>query len=427
MTSVSTGSVSEQLGLDAGHVRLRHLKRWVLSSALVVFAAVTSTLLWESRPPAEDVEYVTQPITRGNLRVTITATGNLAPTNQVQVGSELSGIVKSVEVDYDERVRVGQVLARLDTTKLEAQINQTQAALNAARARVQQNEATEEEARMALMRAEELAARQLLSRSELDTARAAHKRAVAEHASAAAAVQQTEATLAAHRADLAKTTIRSPIDGVVLSRAIERGQTVAASFQAPVLFTLAEDLARMELDVDVDEADVGHVRAGQAATFTVDAYPDRSFGAHVAAVRLGSAKTEGVVTYKTVLYVDNSELLLRPGMTATAEIAIREAEQVVVVPNAALRFTPPAEAEAPPQSGGSLVTRLLPRPPRRVRPPTENASAEPKRQRVWILRDGAPVPILITVGATDGRVTEVTGGELQPGMALIVDTINPES
>jgi HlyD family secretion protein len=338
------------------------------------------------------------------------------------VGSELSGIVKSVDIDYDQRVRVGQVLAQLDTTKLEAQINQVEAALSAARAKVQQTEATEEETRTALARAEQLAAMGLVTQADLDSARAAHKRAVADRASAAATVNQTEATLRANRTDLAKMTIRSPIDGVVLARAIERGQTVAASFQAPVLFTLAEDLTKMELDVDVDEADVGQVKPGQEATFTVDAYPDRSFTARVAAVRLGSQKSEGVVTYKTVLYVDNTELLLRPGMTATAELVVRHAKDVVLVPNAALRFVPSSAAQAPTStSGGSLVGRLLPRPPRGGPTPTERVSVEGRHQRIWVLRDGAPVALTITVGATDGRSTEVAGGDIQPGVAVIVE------
>jgi HlyD family secretion protein len=243
-----------------------------------------------------------------------------------------------------------------------------------------------------------------------------------------AAVEQTQATLQANRTDLAKMTIRSPINGVVLARAIERGQTVAASFQAPVLFTLAEDLTKMELDVDVDEADVGQVKSGEEASFTVDAYPDRTFTAHVAAVRLGSQKSEGVVTYKTVLYVDNTDLLLRPGMTATADIAVRHAKDVVLVPNAALRFVPPDQAQSQTSTGGgSLVTRLLPRRPRPERAASESVGAEGKHQRVWVLRDGQAVAVSITVGSTDGRMTEVTGGDLEPGMALIVNTGTPRS
>lgn len=422
-TTVTQDSVADRLGVGHAHARFAHFTRWLLSGVIVLALVAVGVFVWSRREQADAIQYVTQPVTRGYLRVMVTATGNLAPTNQVQVGSELSGIVKSVDVDYDQRVKVGQILAQLDTTKLEAQIDQIEAALGAARAKVQQTEATEQESRTALARAEQLAARQLVPPSDLDTARATYKRAVADDASAMAAVEQTQATLQASRTDLAKMTIRSPINGVVLARAIERGQTVAASFQAPVLFTLAEDLTKMELDVDVDEADVGHVKSGQEATFTVDAYPDRTFTAHVAAVRLGSQKSEGVVTYETVLYVDNAELLLRPGMTATADIAIRQAKDVVLVPNAALRYVPPNQTESQTSTtGGSLVTRLLPRRPRPERPAPESTGAEGRHQRVWVLRDGQPVGVSITVGSTDGRLTEVTGGDVEPGTALIVDT-----
>jgi HlyD family secretion protein len=418
-TTLSPDAVSERLGVGHTHFTFGHLTRWLISGVIVLALVATGVFVWNRAEHAKAIQYVTQAVTRGDLRVTITATGNLAPTNQVQVGSELSGIVMRVDVDYDQRVKAGQVLAQLDTTKLEAQINQVEAALNAARARVQQSVATEEEARAALSRAEQLAAQQLIARSDFDSARATYQRAAADHASALASVAQTEATLQANRTDLGKMTIRSPINGVVLARAIERGQTVAASFQAPVLFTLAEDLTKMELDVDVDEADVGAVKPGQEASFSVDAYPDRTFTAHVAAVRLGSQKTENVVTYKTVLYVDNTDLLLRPGMTATAEVVVRHATGVVLVPNAALRFVPPAQAPAP-ASGGSLVTRLLPRRPART--PPESVNAPGRRQRVWVMRDGEPVAVSITVGATDGRMTEVTSGDLQPDMALIVES-----
>jgi HlyD family secretion protein len=422
-TTLTPQSVAEQLGTGPAAVHLGHLRRWLLSGLMGVAVVAVAVFLWTRRERAQAVTYVTEPVTRGDLQVTVTATGNLAPTNEVQVGSELSGIVKSVEVDYDQRVKVGQVLARLDTSKLEAQINQTEAALTAAHAKVVQTQATEEEARLAFERAQQLSERQLVAPSGLDTARAVYQRAQADRASAAAAVAQVEATLQANRTDLGKMTIRSPIDGVVLARNVERGQTVAASFQAPVLFTLAEDLTKMELDVDVDEADVGQVRPGQEATFTVDAYPDQAFTAQVAAVRLGSQKSEGVVTYKTVLYVDNTDLLLRPGMTATAEMVVRRGEDVLLVPNAALRFVPPASAVEPAATpGGGLLTRLLPRPPRPTVAPRESAGAEARHQRVWTLRDEQPVAVPITVGSTDGRMTEVVAGDLQPGTALIVDT-----
>ena len=240
---------------------------------------------WTGTGEPAAATYITQDITRGDLTVTVTATGTLTPINQVDVGSELSGIVRSVDVDYNDRVRVGQVLARLDTTKLEAQARQIRAALDAAHAKAQQTQATVDEAVPSSRGRARGRQRNCSPQSDLDTARATLKRAEADRGSAAAAVAQAEATLHATETDLTKPVIRSPIDGIVLNRFVEPGQTVAASFQTPLLFTLAEDLSQMELNVDVDEADVGHVQEGQVATFTVDAYPDRAF----TAPRLGGA------------------------------------------------------------------------------------------------------------------------------------------
>jgi HlyD family secretion protein len=351
VATVGPEAVAARLGIGKRSARFGRFGRGAVFASAAIIVVAAALLVWLGREEAQLVEYLTQTVTRGALRVTVTPTGYLETTNEVDVGSELSGIVRSVSVDYDDRVAVGQVLAELDPSKLEAQIKQTEAALAAARAKVQQARATEHEARVQLARSERLAEQRLISDSDVDGARAAYERAQADVASALASVAQTEAALEVNRTDLAKMTIRSPVDGVVLTRSVEPGQTVAASFQAPVLFTLAEDLTRMELDVDVDEADVGQVRAGQGATFTVDAYPDVTFEAQVAAVRFASEKTEGVVTYKAILYVDNPELLLRPGMTATADIAVTEVEDAVLVPNAALRFAPVAEPEAQPRDG----------------------------------------------------------------------------
>src|SRR5690606_28763264 len=220
--------------------------------------------------------------------------------------------------------------------------------------------------------------------------------------------------LRATATDLTKMVIRSPITGVVLKRTIEPGQTVAASFQAPVLFTLAEDLARMELDIDVDEADVGQVQAGQDATFTVDAYPDRTFSARVAKVSFSATTTGGVVTYKTALTVDNLDLLLRPGMTTTADVLVGTVANGLLVPNAALRFNPTTSPEQSPSASGGPFGRMMPRPAR----PSQAAQGPTTRgtaQRVWIVRDGKAAAVDVTVGMTDGRMTEVTGGDLEAG------------
>ncbi len=418
------GEVAEQLGVDAQGERTRRRRRWLVwgGSGVAIAAAI---VIWTLSGGGAKVQYQTQTVQRGALTVTVTATGTLEPTNQVDVGSELSGIVKTVEADYNERVKAGQVLARLDTTKLEAQVRQSEAALASAAAKVRQAQATAKEAKATLARlaqVREISGGKVPSPSDFDAAEATLERARADEIAARAAVAQANATLGANRTDLAKAVIRSPINGIVLKRSVEPGQTVAAAFQAPVLFTIAEDLTQMELQVDVDEADVGRVKAAQAARFTVDAYPDRRFPAQITSVHFGSQTVEGVVTYETVLAVDNTELALRPGMTATAVITVETIEDALLVPNAALRFTPSSGASAG-ADNRSLVQRLMPRPPR-TPARTPKGEQKGKTQRVWLLRDGALEPVDITTGSTDGVLTVVTGGELAAGAAVVTDAVS---
>jgi HlyD family secretion protein len=400
------------------------MTRQRLYAAIAALAAV-ALLGWALRGNGERVRYTTEPVRRGELSVTVTATGTLKPTNQVDIGSELSGTIRSVLVDWNDPVEKGQVLARLDTTRLEAQVLQSRSAVEAARARVAQTQASqvEADAQLArLLRVREISGGKVPSRQELDAGEAAVARARAEVASARAAVAQAAATLEAQQTDLGKAELRSPIDGVVLVRAVEPGQTVAASLQAPVLFTLAEDLTHMELVVSVDEADVGQVAAGQDATFTVDAWPERTFAAKVEQVRFGAEALEGVVTYATVLAVDNGERLLRPGMTATAEILVRNVPDALLVPNAALRFTP---AERAAQSSGGLLRAFLPGP--RFGRGQRDGRPEPRReQRVYALVRGALQEIPLTTGGTDGLSTEVMDGALEPGTELVVEAV-PEA
>ena len=412
--------LAQTLGLEqsSGHIGRRWWWILVVLLALLIAGALLAWLQDGDSP----VRYATAEVQRGMLTIRVTATGTLQPVNQVDVGSELSGIIDTVEVDYNDQVKVGQVLARLDTDKLQAEVLQSQAALEAAQAKVLEVKATVLETRLKFQRCEDLAARKMCPQEDVDSSRAAYERARAEEGSARAQVSQARAKLDADRSNLAKTSIHSPIDGVVLVRAIEPGQTVAASLQAPVLFTLAEDLAKMELHVDVDEADVGLVKAGQEAVFTVDAYPERSFPARITQVRYGAKEVEGVITYETVLNVDNSDLLLRPGMTATADITVTTIEDAILVPNAALGFAPAVTEKTSASRGGSLLSRLFPRPPhlgsKRAEPDGDN-----KQKKVWVLRAGQPVAVPITTGATDGILTEVTGGEIEPGMVLVVDAL----
>jgi len=416
--------VAKILGLDKSRSRLRRIRRFLLL-IIAIAAAMVFGIPWLTRGKTNAVTYETQTARRGDLVVTVSATGALEPIKQVDVGIEVSGTIKTVDVDYNDRVEVGQVLAELDTSKLEAQALQSSSALESARAKLLQAQATVQETEAQMARLDEvrkLSDGKMPSQSEFDTQKAAQARARADEASAKATVAQAQATLDANRSDLAKAVIHSPINGIVLKRSVEPGQTVAAMFQSPILFTLAEDLAQMELMVDVDEADVGQVRADQEATFTVDAYPDQVFPARTTQVRYGSQTVDGVVTYKAVLKVDNSSLTLRPGMTATAVLTVNKRENALLIPNAALRFTPPQTQTKEKSGGGSLLFSILPHPPGQDSTPREDTNAKSKDQQVWILRDGQLTAIPITKGLSDGKMTEVASGALETGMEVVTDT-----
>lgn len=419
--------IAQTLGVDQFPGRQKGLKRWIfLILLMVIVVATVAIVIWKMMDKSNSVQYKTQKVERGNLIVIVTATGTLQPTNKVDVSSELSGIMKSVYVDYNDMVKVGQVLAKLDTSKIEAQVTQTKASLESAKARVLQAQATvtETSSRFSqLKRVWELSNNRMPSKAELDAAEAALERALADEAGAKAAVTQAQAILDAYETDLSKTVIRSPINGIVLTRSIEPGQTVASSFQAPVLFTLAEDLTQMELHVNVDEADVSKVQKGQKATFSVSAYSNRTFSARITQVRFGSSTTSGVVTYETVLKVNNPDLSLRPGMTATADITVKKVENAILIPGAALRFTPPVQQDTNPS--GDVLGRLLPRPPRQESQQRNNGTSK-GQQRVWILTNGQLSPVSITVGSANGGMTEVTAGGIEPGMEVVTDIITGE-
>ncbi len=389
---------------------------------VVVLAAVGAYLVaFPGGDTDPQVKYVTENLGRGPLTQTVTATGTVEPTNKVEISSELSGTIRSVAVDFNDRVGTAQVLAVLDTGKLEAELSHARASLVVRRAQLQEAQATLEEARLALERTRALSERDFASRATRESAEATHQRATAGVAVARANIEVAEADLLTAETNLAKATIRSPIDGVVMSRSVELGQTVAASLQAPVLFTLAEDLAAMQLEVDIDEADVGQVREGQTAVFTVDAWRDQRFPAEVTMVRVAPEIINNVVTYTAVLSLDNSELLLRPGMTATVDIVVNEVRDALLLPNAALRFAPPA-AETD-DSGGGVLGMLLPRPPRGGGDNARVAADGDGRRTVYRLDNNEPVPVVIRVGVSDGAYTEVIDGDLAAGTAVIVDSV----
>ena len=345
--------------------------------------------------------FVSDVILRGELRVTVTATGTLQPTTEIAVGSEVSGIVEDVFVDFNDRVTEGQVIAQLDTEQLEARVVSANGSLAMAEASLQQAIASEDEASARAARSESLARQNALSPQELETHVAAAKRAVASVASAEAQVNSAHASLQEAETALRKAVIRSPIDGIVLAREVDSGQTLAASFESPVLFRLAKDLTEMVLHLDVDESDIGQVQEGQHASFRVDAFPRRTFDAEIVSVRFNPNTVNNVVTYETVLSVRNPELLLRPGMTATADILVASEDDALLVPNRALRFIPPDEligASATAEGGSSI----------------------------WVLREGQPLAVPVQVGLSNDEVTEILGGELEAGMEVIIDIERPE-
>lgn len=398
----------------SGHAR----RRWPMIAGAVVVAALV-VVFFATRSSGPTVKYVTEQAAIGDLVVTASASGTLAPTKSVDVGSELSGTLASVLVDENDTVKKGQLMAQLDKSRLNDTVFKSRAAVQAAEGQVAQAQATVAEARASLTRmrqVSELSGGKVPARTEMEAAEAALQRAIANESTARGQAAQARATLKTDETNLTKADIRSPVDGVVLTRKVEPGNTVVAAMTTPVLFVVAEDLTRMQLQVKVDEADVATVRPGQPASFTVSAWPGRRFPAAIQRVGLGATTTDNVVTYKTILDVVNKDLALRPGMTATASIITARRDKALLVPNAALRFVPPQQAGQ--ASQGGFVSQLMPRlpsAPRRAGKPV-NGQAQ-----VWVLGANGPQQVGVHTGVSDGRHTEVTGGELKAGMAVITD------
>lgn len=417
-------------------------RRWVKWGGIALGVILLVLLGLRLFGASAAVGYATAPVRRGDLTVTVSATGKLAPTNQVTVGSQLSGLVTRVVVDVNDRVTAGQALALIDPEQIEDQIRAGQAQLNANIASVNQARATVAEAQAQLARLEEvyrLSNGRVPSQTELQTGRANAQRAVAAQRVAEANVAAARANLAQNQTQRQRAIIRSPVNGVVLARQVDPGQTVAASFNTPTLFVIAEDLSKMKLEVAIDEADVGSVKEGQAASFTVDAFPGRTFPATITRVDLGSnltastatssssstssgtSTTGQVVSYAADLTVANPTMELRPGMTATADIVTSDKKNVLLVPNAAFRFKPTA-AGASGDGGiaGSLTFR-----PRRDRPERQATLGRGAQQTVYVKgADGQPQAVQVTTGDTNGSVTEVLSGGLKPGMEVITGQLS---
>jgi HlyD family secretion protein len=408
----------------------RKSRRWLgrVFALIAVLALAGGFFVWrEQQSQAKGETYVTAPVELGDLRETVTATGTLSPLDSVEVGAEVTGRVIKVHVDINDHVEEGQILVELDTEQLKARVEESQAQLWNSQASQKNALATKQEAEAKAARTLELHKRGLVSDQEREAADAALDRAKAQVSSAAAQVTVAQAGLKSAQTALAKAIIRSPITGIVLARSVEPGQTVTAGLQTPILLTLAKDLSQMQLKIDVDEADVGKVKEGQTATFVVDAYPKRSFESKV--VRLSNLPKTGttVITYEGVLTVDNSERLLRPGMTATATIIVSEKKGVLSIPNAALRFQPtqPKTSSASPGlplpgMGGGMRGGVRLGGGSKA-PGSPGAKGEKKQESVYTLKDGVLTRVAVEVGASDGRRTEIVGGPLTQGSAVVVD------
>ena len=423
-----TDPAAEALLGAARPSRRRRIVKWTIIGVLVLLLLLALAQCFKPKKP---VSYATAPVTRGDLKVTISATGNLAPTKQINVGSEESGLVDKVYVQNNDHVRAGQPLAQLDLSRLRDALVQSQASLQAALAAVQQARATVEQTKANLARQQQvyqLSGGKVPSKTELDTARADYARAVANLASAQAQVATARAQVSTNQTNLSKGTIYSPVTGVVLSRQVEPGQTVAAAFNVATLFTIAEDLSQMKLEVKVDEADVGDLHTGAQASFTVDAYPGQTFPATVTRVDVGAnatpqvnsagatvTATSNVVAYTTVLAVANPTLALKPGMTATADITTAEKSKVLLVPNAALRFTPPE----PPKKSGRVFGRIGPEDA-----PKTAAVGRGAHQQLWVVgADNQPKAMPVIRGDSNGTLTEVSGPGVHPGLKVITGVL----
>lgn len=393
-------------------------RRWLVRA--IGLAVVVGAIVAYAAFSRESTGYVyqTSAARTGDLTVLVTATGSLEPTIQVNVSSEASGTIREVLADFNSQVKKGDVIATLDTDRLQADVKQAEAQLLSARANVAKADADMKAAKVSLDRLTALVGNRVSTQQDLDASQYKYDAAVATKQSAEAGVLSAEASLQLAEVALSKATIVSPIDGIVLSRDVDPGGTVAASLSAPTLFTIARDLKEMELQVAIDEANVGQIAVGQKATFSVDAFPEMRFPAEITSVRYASQTVNNVVTYLGILAVRNDEMLLRQGMTATADITVKSISDAMLVPNAALRYSPPEQAEPESRGGGGLFGGLF-RPPRMG--PMSAPEPAGKERTVWLLEGGVPRAVNIEIGATDGQDTVVTKGDISPGDMLITD------
>ncbi len=387
-----------QMIRDRGHM----VKKTAIIGGILVAVFILALFVFKGK--GNQPEYRTEPVTRGDIQAAVTATGTVNAVTTVLVGTQVSGTIKKLFVDFNSRVKRGQIIAQIDPSTFESQVLQAQANLLSARANLDKAETTLVDAKRTFERNRELFSKNLIARSDLDTAETNYQADKAQVSSSQAQVEQAKASLDYARQNLAYTKILSPVDGVVISRNVDVGQTVAASFQTPTLFTIAQDLTKMQIDTNVAESDIGVVKVGQDVEFTVDAYPDATFKGKVWQIRQAPITVQNVVTYDVVIQVNNSDFRLMPGMTANVSIIITTRHDVLRITNAALRFR---FSERPAGAGGGAGA----------------GTTDKKGPVVWVLENGKPKRISVSPGVSDGNYTEVVSGDLKEGQPLIVEQL----
>jgi HlyD family secretion protein len=400
---------------------MRRKKALLIAGALLLVAgAGFGFWLWGSSP--KEVPYVTTPVQRADITQVVSSTGTLQAVVTVTVGSQISGTIDKLSADFNTKVKAGQVVAQLNQDKFKAAVDQARANVLAAESNVAKSKVAVADALRTLQRNRELAKRDLMAQSDLDASQTAYDAALAQLEVNKAQTAQAQAALNQAMVDFNNTIIRSPVDGIVISRNVDVGQTVAASLQAPTLFTIANDLSNMEVHTSVDEADVGNVVEGQEVTFTVDAFPTRRFRGRVYQVRNAPTVVQNVVTYDAVVRINNKELLLKPGMTANVQFLVSQKSNVIAIPNMAVRFKPPDQKEeaqellrqekarAAPQAGARRTSRAG----------GGGGVRSARRVRIYVLKDAKVQPVEVQLGITDGSKTEVVEGDLKENDAVII-------
>jgi HlyD family secretion protein len=410
LTEAHPVSTTNALRAPSSVQRRGRANRQMIAWVLLLAAVLGACAVWLMSRAGSTVSYASAPVDRGAITRTVIATGMVNPVLTVTVGSYVSGVIQEVLCDFNTQVKKGQVCARIDPRPFQSQVDQNKANLDVAKAQLDKDNASLTYAQLNYQRNEQLAKRQAVTQDVADSAKSAQDQAQAQVAVDQATIEQRQAALEAAQLNLDYTEITSPVDGIVVLRNVTLGQTVAASFQTPTVFLIAQDLTKMQVDTNSSESDIGSIKEGERAIFTVDAFPSLNFEGAVAQVRVAPQTVQNVVTYDVVVQVSNADFALKPGMTASVRIVVDERKNAIRVPNQALRFRP-------------STTLALPVPPIRTGGQAAgvaaNGSGDRSEGKVWVLRDGQPQPIVVTTGLDDGRYTEILTGEIKPGDQVI--------